>query len=239
MILLATDYGWRGPWVGQVHATLASAVPAVRVIDWIHDLPAFEPAAAAHLLAALIPDAPEGAIVLGVVDPGVGTTRDAVVVEADGRWLVGPGNGLFDVASARAQTARWWRIERAPERDSATFHGRDLFAPVAAAIARGEAVPGERMEPPHGEAAARDRAAVIYVDGFGNAATGLRPAPTERRALCVGEDRLARGRTFADVTPGAAMWLVNSIGLAEIVINRGHAARRLGLEVGTPVSWAN
>lgn len=240
MIALFTDFGWRGPYVGQVHAVLARAAPGTPVIDLMHDAPRFAPGAAAHLLAALVDDLPAAAVVVGVIDPGVGTARTPVVVEADGRWLVGPGNGLFDVTAARAAApARWWRITRTPERDAATFHGRDLFAPVAAAIARGDPVPGEPIEPPGAPDAGGDRAAVIYVDDFGNSMTGLRPLSPDTRRLAVGTRRLDRVRTFADAAPGEPCWLVNSIGLAEIVVDRGSAAAALGLELGAAVHWSD
>lgn len=237
MIMLFTDYGLRGPWVGQVHAVLCRHASAPRVIDLMHDAPACRPREAGHLLAALADDMPSGTVCLAVVDPGVGTARDPVVVEADGRWFVGPGNGLFDVLAARATAARWWRITRPPERDCATFHGRDLFAPVAAAVARGEPVPGEPIEPPHGIDADDDLAAIIYIDGFGNAATGLRAAPGEDRRLLVAGHGLERGRTFADAEPGGLLWLGNSLGLVEIVANRASAADLLALDIGTPVQW--
>ncbi|MDZ7749853.1 MAG: SAM-dependent chlorinase/fluorinase [Halofilum sp. (in: g-proteobacteria)] len=178
-------------------------------------------------------------MVVGVVDPGVGTAREPVVVAADGRWYVGPGNGLFDVVAARSEApARWWRITRAPEGAAATFHGRDLFAPVAAALARGGAVPGEPIDVPAASGAEADRAAVIYIDGFGNAMTGLRAGAGERRALRAGGCRVPAGRTFADAAPGEPLWLANSIGLVEVVVNRGRADAALGLAPGTTVAWA-
>lgn len=237
MIALFTDFGLHGPYVGQVHAVLARHARGIPVIDLMHDAPTFDARAAGHLLAALAAELPAGTVFVGVVDPGVGTERRPAAVEADGRWFVGPANGLFDVVSARAEAPRWWRITRAAEGRSTTFHGRDLFAPVAAALARGEPVPGEEMAPPHDADAGDDLAEVVYVDGFGNAMTGLRaPAHTDLR-LRVGEHRLAYGRTFADASAGQALWLVNSVGLVEIAVNQGSAAARLGLGPGTPVAW--
>lgn len=237
MIALFTDFGWRGPYVGQMRAVLARHAGALPVIDLMHDAPAFDARAAGHLLAALVADFPAGTVFVGVVDPGVGSERLPVVVEADRHWFVGPANGLFDVLSARAGHSRWWRITRAPERLSSTFHGRDLFAPVAAALARGESVPGDSMEPAHAADAGVDLAAVIYLDAFGNAMTGLRaPADGDGRLLAGGLS-LPCARTFADMPPGEALWLVNSIGLVEVAVNRGSAAARLQLEPGTPVAW--
>ncbi|WP_067563326.1 SAM hydrolase/SAM-dependent halogenase family protein [Halofilum ochraceum] len=239
MIALFTDFGWSGPYVGQMHAVLARAGVTDPVIDLMHDAPAFDPLASAHLLAALVPSMPAGTVFVGVIDPGVGTARAPVVVEADGQWFVGPDNGLFDVVSARATDTRRWRITRAPERQSVTFHGRDLFAPVAAEIAQGGSVPGRALpltEYPDDTAA--DREAIIYIDAFGNAVTGLRP-PRNRivPVLNVAGRCLSHRRTFADAAPGEALWLVNSMDLVEIAVNRGSAAEMFGLSVGSRVTW--
>lgn len=236
MIALFTDFGWRGPYVGQVHAVLARHAGTPTVIDLMHDAPAFRPVAAGHLLAALSGGMPAGTVFIGVVDPGVGTDRQSVAVQADEQWYVGPANGLFDVVSARAGNVEWWRITREPDGPASTFHGRDLFAPVAATLAREQPVPGERIDVPVDGNAGEDLAEVIYVDDYGNAMTGLRVAGDERRPLRIGTRHLARGRTFADAAEGEPLWLVNSIGLVEIAANRASAAELLGLEIGTPVT---
>ena len=237
MIALFTDFGWRGPYVGEVHAVLARDPGLPPVIDLMHDAPRYDPRAAAHLLAALVERFSAGTILVAVVDPGVGTERRPLAVEADGRWLVGPDNGLLDVVSARADSVRWWQIGQAPETGAATFHGRDLFAPVAARIARGESVPGSEVEPGHGADAGDDLAEVIYTDGFGNAMTGLRGPPRAGAMLAVADTAVPPARTFADVAPGEALWFMNSIGLVEIAVNRGSAVERLALGVGEPVRW--
>ena len=137
MIVLCTDFGLEGPYTGQVKAVLARAAPAVPVIDLFADLPAFRPQLAAYLLAAYGEAFVAGDVILAVVDPGVGGARAALAIEADGRWYVGPDNGLFEIVLRRAHAARCWRIEWRPAALSATFHGRDLFAPVAARLALG------------------------------------------------------------------------------------------------------
>lgn len=239
MIVLFTDFGWRGPYVGQMRAVLARNESAPAVIDLMHDVPPFSPRAGAHLLAALAEELPAGTVVVGVVDPGVGTERPPVIVQADDRWYVGPGNGLFDVVAARAEASRWWRITRAPERSSATFHGRDLFAPVAAVLARGEKVPGEPIDPPPPDDAKAELAEVIYIDHYGNAMTGLRAPKRADTALRAGGHELAGGRTFADARPGEGLWLVNSLGLVEIAVNQASAADAFGLSIGSDVAWAD
>src|SRR3546814_4875745 len=115
-ILLFTDFGLAGPYVGQVKAVLAEAAPDAPVIDLMHDAPAHAPRPSAYLLAALASDMPADAVCLAVVDPGVGSDRPAVVLAADGRWFVGPGNGLFEPLRRRTRRVRRWRIAWAPGR---------------------------------------------------------------------------------------------------------------------------
>ena len=238
MLVLFTDFGLEGPYVGQMKAVLHRAAPGVPVIDLFADAPCFDPLASAHLLAAYSPEFPPGSVFLCVVDPGVGSERRAVVLEADGRCFVGPDNGLMDVVAARAGRAAWREIVRRPDRLSASFHGRDLFAPVAAALAAGRVgqgwlAPLDRAVDP---ASGADLARVVYVDRYGNAMTGLRAASLPATAkLAVGGRELARARTFADVTGGGAMWYMNANGLAEIAVNGGRADKTLGLDVGTVV----
>jgi S-adenosyl-L-methionine hydrolase (adenosine-forming) len=239
MIVLFTDFGHDGPYVGQMKTVLHAAAPDRAVVDLMHDAPRFRPREAAYLLAALIDRLPGGAILIGVVDPGVGGPREAVILEADGRWLVGPDNGLFALALRRAAACRAWRITWRPQHLSASFHGRDLFAPVAAGLARGQP-PARRRWP----AARLDRAdwpddlaAVIYLDGFGNAMTGLRAAGVAQTAgIAIAGHHLPHARVFAARPPGAAFWYENSCGLVEIAVNQGSAAAALGLAIGTPLS---
>ncbi|MFL6821113.1 MAG: S-adenosyl-l-methionine hydroxide adenosyltransferase family protein [Xanthobacteraceae bacterium] len=238
MVVLFTDFGLQGPYTGQMKAVLHRMAPSVPVIDLFADAPAGNPKASAYLLAAYAPWFAAGTTFLCVVDPGVGGARPPVVIEADGRWYVGPGNGLFELIERRAAKTRSWDIDFKPQHVSASFHGRDLFAPVAAMLARGEPPPGR----PRAERAQRraqwpdDLAEIVYVDHFGNAMTGLRAAmlPPDTR-LAVAGRVLERARTFSDRPPGTAFWYENSNGLAEIAVNQGRADRDLGLAIGSPV----
>ncbi len=236
MIVLFTDFGSRDPYVGQVKARLATVAPGVPVIDLLHEVPDFNPHAGAHLLAALAGGFPPGAVFLAVVDPGVGTPRGSVVMQACGRWYVGPDNGLLSVVAARAPDTRLWRITWRPEVLSATFHGRDLFAPVAAALARGD-FPQERLDGVDAlgvEFDAGDLPRIIYVDHYGNAWTGVRGEPSVARVRAAGRE-FARGDCFAAVEKGHGLWFVNSVGLIELAVNRGSAAATYGLRVGDRV----
>lgn len=242
MILLYTDFGWHGPYVGQMKAVIAALAPKVAVVDLMHDAPVFAPRPAAYLLAALADTAPAGAVFLCVVDPGVGDpARRPVVVQADGRWFVGPDNGLFNVVAKRAQQLAWWDISWRPERLSASFHGRDLFAPVAARLACGEPPPGAQVEAaPRIDTSWPDELArFIYIDAYGNAMSGLRARHVPPAGcLRVGQHSLTYQRTFSAVPLGQAFWYENSLGLVEVAVNQGHAARELGIAVGMPLAFA-
>ncbi len=146
MIVLFTDFGSDDIYVAQMKAVLRSKRrPAPPIHDLLHRVPNFDAKAGAHLLAALQGWFPAGSVFLAVVDPGVGGTREPVVLEADGKAYVGPDNGLLSVVAARAAKVRTWRIVWRPAMQSASFHGRDLFAPVVARIASGN-LPKDRLE---------------------------------------------------------------------------------------------
>lgn len=240
MIALFTDFGLAGPYTGQMMAVLHQAAPRVPVIPLFADAPSARPKPAAYLLAAYGAWFPAGTVLLCVVDPGVGSARRAVVVEAEGRLYVGPDNGLFDIVMRRSAAARLWEITWQPGPLSASFHGRDLFAPVAARLARGDPVAAV-AQPAVDNSAARgwpdDLAEIVYVDHYGNAMTGLRGALLSPRARLVANGRmLPPATTFSAVPLGAAFWYVNANGLTEIAVNGGRADAALGLAIGSAVA---
>lgn len=238
IIFLFSDFGSADIYVGQVKAVLAQYASAVPCIDLLHDAPAYDVRAGAHLLAALVDQVPPGGVVLSVIDPGVGSSRKAAVMEADGRYFVGPDNGLLSVVAARAAQRRFWHIGWVPGRLSNSFHGRDLFAPVAAWIARG-AFPVPKLDPvPRLEVdlGGEDLAEVIYIDHYGNAMTGIQAGGLARDARLVCAHRhFSHARVFSDAADGQGFWHQNSIGLAEIALKCGHAAGEFGLALGQHV----
>jgi S-adenosylmethionine hydrolase len=238
MIVLFTDFGVDGPYVGQMHAVIKALAPELPVIDLLHTVPGFDCRAGAYLLPAYSDLFPDDTVFVCVVDPGVGGTRGALAIEADGRWFVGPDNGLFALVARRAGSFACHEITWRPERLCDTFHGRDLFAPVAVQLVR-----GDRSGLAPGEPAATfpgwpdDLAEVIFLDTFGNAITGLRGSVVPRDARIVLRGRqLRRATKFADVEEGDAFWYVNANGLVEIAANRASAAVTLGLSVGTRIA---
>ena len=240
MIVLFTDFGLAGPYTGQVMAVFDQAAPDEPIISLFADAPTGKPKPSAYLLAAYGAWFPTGTVLLCVVDPGVGSERRAVVVEAEGRIYVGPDNGLFDIVMRRDRDARLWEVIWHPAPLSPSFHGRDLFAPVAARLARGEPV-SALARPGADKSSARDwpddLAEIVYIDHYGNAMTGLRGAllPPGARLAAAGR-KLTAAPTFSSVPRGKAFWYINSNGLAEIAVNGGRAAQVLGLTIGSTIA---
>ncbi len=238
MIVLFTDFGSRDPYVGQMKARIQEVAPNQQVVDLLHEVPDYNAHAGAQLIAAFSASFPPGTVFVCVVDPGVGTDRDGVVVTAGGRWFVGPDNGLLSIVSGRSSDAKVWRITWKPELLSSSFHGRDIFAVLAAEIAKGE-FPSVKLEEKSAlnvEFDTGDLPRVIYVDHFGNAWTGLRDTgiPRGSRVVAKGSEFI-HADTFGSVGKGEGFWFVNSVGLLELAINRGNAAEKLGLKVGDTV----
>ncbi|MFD3005946.1 SAM hydrolase/SAM-dependent halogenase family protein [Thermus tengchongensis] len=252
-VFFLSDFGLEDPYVGVVKAVLWEKAPGVPVLDLAHALPPQDLRRAAYALFEALPYLPEGAVVLAVVDPGVGTRRRAIA--AIGRRLyVGPDNGLFTLAWLLDPPQRAFLLEKvrppAPQGVQTlggwapgghTFHGRDLFAPAAAHLALGlpagelgpEVPVGSllrlplRLSPgPEGE--------VLTFDRFGNAITTLLQAPLGAWVE-VGGRRVPVRRTFGEVGEGEAVAYLGSAGLLEVAVNRGSAKEALGLKEGMPV----
>jgi S-adenosylmethionine hydrolase len=227
VIVLYTDFGSSGPYVGQMKAVLHREAPQVAVIDLFADAPVHNIRANAYLLAAYSKIFDSGTIFLSVVDPGVGSAqRQPVAVQCDGKWFVGPDNGLFDVVTRRATSSELWHIVWRPERLSNSFHGRDLFAPVAAMLARGDQSPLKRREFDSERIGqwAEELSEVIYIDHFGNLVTGLRAVSVaEGCGLQYRGHAVPRVSTFADVPPGSPLCYENANGLLELAVNQGRA----------------
>lgn len=255
-IVFLTDYGLADEFVGVCHGVIARVVPEARVIDLTHAVPRQDVLRGAIALSRAAPFMPQDAVYLAVIDPGVGSERRSIAVEAgSGALLVGPDNGLLSMAwaelggAARAVEITSRRVLLHPV--SATFHGRDVFAPAAAYLAAGLAL-GElgpavdtsglaTVNPPGSLLTPGDvRARVTGVDGFGNVQLNVRPADLEaaglRGSLEVCGRVLTRASTFSDVPEGAAAAIVDSQGFVALVVNRGSAAQVLGLGRGDTVT---
>lgn len=231
MLITFTDFGAEGPYLAQVKAAFLAEAPTAPILDLFVDAPAFRPRLAGYLLAHYIRDMPLGAVVLGVVDPGVGTERRPIVVHAGDRWFVGPDNGLFTQALRLAGGGSAWRIDWRPQQASASFHGRDIFAPVAGRLARGLPPPGAPLDPDDlvGINDPNDLDTVIYVDAFGNLITGRQAHTVPAGAIIRTNGQVVpQARTFSDVPVGTAFWYRNANDLVEIAVNQGRADTLLG-----------
>lgn len=257
VIVFLSDYGLGDDFVGVCHGVIASLCPDAHMIDLTHGVRRHDVRQGATILAQALPYTPTG-VVLAVVDPDVGAQRRAVAIRlADERLLVGPDNGLLSLAAAAGGgVSEAVDVERSPVRlrpVSMTFHGRDIFAPVAAKLACGEPLGslGEPLDPASlvtielPEAVLEDGslvAHVAYVDGFGNAALNAGHEQATALGLRLGhpvELELASGarhnaqfvRTFADVSPGELMLYEDAQGRLAVAVSRGDAATQLSLEL--------
>lgn len=253
LVALLSDFGLNDPYVGQMKGAVLSRCPTATLVDICHDVPPGDiRLGALHLLSSW-PHFPADTVFLAVVDPGVGGARRAVAAEAGGYRFVGPDNGLLCPAVKAIGGASWVCLDR-PEFHAAaisnTFHGRDLFAPVAAALATGrpladlgsslhDPVKLELPEPQPTDGGWTGE--VLAIDRFGNAITNLTATqlPAATSGLMVfqvaGQLLTGPGSSYSDVLPGAATWLLGGQGFYEIAVRDGSAAEVLGLCVGGAV----
>jgi S-adenosyl-L-methionine hydrolase (adenosine-forming) len=241
IITLLTDFGTADGYVGEMKGVLFSALPDAIVVDISHAVPPQDVEAARLTLARVWRRFPRGTIHIVVVDPGVGSSRTALAVESDGRLLVGPDNGVLSPALI-TPGARTVALPVPPDA-SPTFHGRDVFAPAAAALARGRSVDSlgtpvagaivRRTPEPRRVESGHIAGEIILIDRFGNAVTNL----VGRRDMIVevGGRELPMHRTYADAAPGEALALVGSAGLIEIAVRDGNAAVELQLSRGDQI----
>lgn len=241
IITLLTDFGTVDGYVAEMKGVILDAAPEAQLVDITHDLPTQDVEAGRLAVARYWRRFPPGTIHVAVVDPGVGTERAALAVASDARWLVGPDNGILSPALLMSGA----RVVALPISSvaSATFHGRDVFAPAAARLARGEPLESlghaadapliRRTPEPQRLPDGAIRGEVITIDRFGNAVTNL--LAVRGGAVDVAGHTLPIRRTYADVDEGAAIALAGSTGLIEIAIRNGSAAERLGLKRGVEV----
>jgi S-adenosylmethionine hydrolase len=241
LITLLTDFGTADGYVGEMKGVLASLAPSATIVDVAHDVAPHDVDGARLALARYWRRFPEGTVHLVVVDPGVGSERGAIATLSEGRFLVGPDNGVLSPALLHAG-ARCVSLS-VPSSASPTFHGRDVFAPAAAQLALGEsietlgAIESDPLILRTPEATRRDdggvQGEVITVDRFGNAVTNL--LAMRGGHVQVGGLTLGLRRTYADAASGEPMALVGSSGLVEIAVRDGSAAERLSLRRGSSV----
>jgi S-adenosylmethionine hydrolase len=255
VITLTTDFGHKDPFVGVMKGQVLRRFPAARLVDLTHEILVHCPAEAGFWLGRSFGYFPPGTVHVAVVDPGVGSSRDIAVVEAEGQLFLAPDNGLLAGVLGRLDGPPILRRlgddvlrELGIDRLSPTFHGRDVFAPVAAELAAGrlrpealgpvvhELVQGRLDEPVL--AAGELRGTVLTVDHFGNLLTNLDAsmvAQVARPVVRAGGREIMVRRTYSDVGPGEYVALVNSFGVLEVARAESSAAEGLGLGRGAPI----
>ena len=255
IVTLTTDFGLRDPYVAEMKAIILSLCPEAVIVDVTHDIAKFDVRTGAYMLASAAPYFPKGTIHVAVVDPGVGTTRRCLIVETKQGFLVGPDNGVLALAAKKQGIVSIREITNPKlilPNVSCTFHGRDVFAPVAAHLANG-------VSPADFGAEVRDIVKpefatvkwgknkligeVLHVDGFGNIVTNM--SQDALRIFDAGSlvsvnihscnVKLKLGKTYAEAKPKEPLVLVGSQGYIEIAVNQGSAAEEFKSKAGDKV----
>jgi hypothetical protein len=259
VITLTTDFGQADAYVGTMKGVILGICPGAALVDISHEIGPQAVRQAAYVLSTATAHFPKGAVHLVVVDPGVGSDRQPIAVQTARACYVAPDNGVLGLSLAQDLPRKAVRIRVAGSRFvrpeiSATFHGRDVFAPVAAHLACGvtldevgDEIPISGLVPligiePQADAGGDTLGEVLHVDRFGNLVTNIQyptgqyPLPNPNLSLRVGRVRIAGlSRTFSDVAPGEVVAYVGSSGYLEVAEREGHAAQRLAVGVGDPV----
>ncbi len=254
IITLTTDFGTRGIFVGVMKGVIFSINPDAKIIDIAHDIEPQNIHAGAFLLNSAYHYFPHGAIHLGVIDPGVGSTRRAIAVETEDYYFVVPDNGVLSYVLSTEKVLRSVNLTNSKyflPQLSGTFHGRDIFAPVAAHLSRG--VPfdalGEQitqlrripiLTPQTSESEIVGH--ILYIDRFGNLITNISQKLFESAGkgrvfvIYIDDRRIQRiCRAYLDVPIGELLSIFSSFGTLEIAINQGNAAEMLGIEEGCSI----
>jgi S-adenosylmethionine hydrolase len=232
LVTFTTDFGSGSPLVAAMKAMVLSGCPYAVLVDVSHEVPRFDVSAGAFMLFAGTRHFPGGSVHLAVVDPGVGSSRRRLIVQAGGRFYIGPDNGLFGIVIDEVGLQK--TIELAPRPHGApTFEGRDVFAPAAAALASG--VPLESLGPPTDPPLALPDAGprVLWVDGFGNLVTNLKPPA--RRMRIHNHDITATATTYSEGRPNEPFVYVGSMGYLEVAVRETRADKLLGARPGMKV----
>ena len=245
-ITLLTDFGTADGYVAAMKGAIVEVAPSVLIEDASHAIEPGDIIGAAFALRRYWRRYPEGTVHLAVVDPGVGSDRRAIVVEADGRYCVGPDNGVFTYVLQDAQQARVFNITaRTTRASSRTFHGRDIFAPTAALIASGS--PLNQLGTPISDAVrftlpppiateSSVRGEIVQVDRFGNLVSNIPSGLLQRGHVArIAEREVRVVATYAEAGVGEPVALVNSDDVVEVAVRDGSAARALNVERGAPL----
>jgi len=254
IITLTTDFGLQDHYVSSLKAVILGIAPEVRLVDISHDIPPQDIMAGAWVVRNTASFFPRGTVHLVVVDPGVGTDRKPVVLEIKGQLFVGPDNGIFSLIADQQEYRATILTEEKYWRDttSNTFHGRDIFAPVAAHLANGVAMeklgePAEKLITYRWATPIADRAGIqgwiVHIDRFGNLISNI-PEDLIEDSIKGGRVKIYIGnmilheisRSYGCVEDGEPLVYIGSSGMLEVAINKGNACEMLGVKKGAQIS---
>ena len=254
VITITTDFGHKGPFAAVMKGVIIKRFPQAIVIDLVHDIPAQWPPEAGFWVSRSYPYFPAGSVHLAIVDPGVGTERQILLVEYDGHCFMAPDNGLLGLLLDNAVGAKVHHLDDTRldtlgiDTPSNTFHGRDIFAPVAAEIAAGRVTPADIGQPTRewipswldepDVAAGKIAGVIVTVDTFGNLISNIDASLIEafdQPVAQIAGHQFPMLATYGRAQPGDYLALVNSFGVVEVARAEGNAAEGLGSERGAPI----
>ena len=255
VITFTTDFGHKGPFAGVMKGVILRRFPAASIVDLGHDIPAHWPPEAGFWISRSYEYFPEGSVHLAIVDPGVGTERRILIVEHDAHVFMAPDNGLLEPLLSAPPESRVYALDLGRldalklATPSLTFHGRDIFAPVAAEIAAGRLAPRETgplvndwapgwIDAADTNVPGRVSGAIITIDSFGNLISNIDEAMLagmDSPAARIGGHSFDLRPTYGRATPGDYLALINSFGVVEVARAEGSAADGLGIERGAPI----
>ena len=253
LITLTTDFGHKDAFVGTMKGVILGVNPKVGIVDLSHGIPPQDIMAGALVLSGAVPFFPAGTIHVAVVDPGVGSERRPLLIQSEREFFVGPDNGLFSLVMKGKKPKQIVELSEDTyhlKPTSSTFHGRDIFAPVAAQLSLG-LLPKKLGNPvedfvrlPWPEVTTNKRSIqgeVIYVDGFGNLITNIQedtlaPFPRNKLSTTIGQLQIhGLCASYYAVREGDVVAVMNSWRFLEIAVRNGSAANQTGQSVGAPV----
>lgn len=263
-VALLTDYGLRDSYVAEMKGAMLSVNPRLNLVDLSHEIAPYNITEAAYILRNAAREFPAGTVFVAVVDPGVGTDRNSIILQTDqGKYYVGPDNGLFGMLIKSEGFGRAWKLNNTdyfrPGPISDTFHGRDIYGPVAAHLVSGVS-PDEMGEPISSSslvtnnaltpsaAGAIVTATVLHIDRFGNVITNIPKAFSQHLEfdklvrLSIGDSKKKKDfsaplvKTFADVKKGQLALIYGGEGLLEVAVNQGSAAEKLKVQPGDQIT---
>ncbi len=235
MIILYTDFSLQGPYVGQLKAAIYKQYSNAKVVDLMHDAPSFNIKHSACLLSSLAQYFPEDSVFCCVVDPGVGSARQAIVLKVGSQYFVGPDNGLFEYLLRSKDKLQAYKISWQPAQLSTTFHGRDIFAPIAANIAQRDfsGIEGIPLNNITRFDWANDLFEIIYIDTYGNLMTGIAASSISIKTILeLNSTKIQFAKTYTDMPTGELCWYINSNQLIEIALRGQSAAKVYSFQIG-------